>query len=465
MQFQKPVMRQEQRLKMSPQLYQAIKLLTLPLVDLRLKIQEEIEKNPALEIVEDHSTVSSDEDSFTKQKDDYSKADDYNIFEETSDSGYSKYQGDEEDDSNRKFIEGAIARPESLQDHLLWQLRLQPIPSSLFRIGEILISNLDGNGFHIQPPENCIKLQELPFLEKVIPLIQKLDPVGCCTKDFKESLVVQIHNHPHPVPLAEDVVERYFDLLEKGKYKEIANKLKIKENNIQEIVEFLNELNPLPGKNYATVPPDYVVPDIMVKLKDGDFVIILNDEEIPVLGINPFFTDIAVDKKHKDEKNLNEFVSSSIKNARWFIKSIKRRNETLLKVCKAIIEFQRDFFRKGPKYLVPLTLKDIAEQVNVHEGTVSRITNGKYIQTEWGIFELKYFFSNSISGSGSRGSRISKQSVKEQIREIVETEGKASHLSDKRIAELLLEKGIKIERRTVTKYRNELNIMSSYQRR
>ncbi len=450
---------------MSPQLYQAIKLLTLPLVDLRLKIQEEIEKNPALEIIEDQSGTSTEEEKFTQRKEDFNKTEDYNIFEETSDSGYNKYQDDEEGDSNRKFIEGAIARPESLQDHLLWQLRLQPIPASWFKVGEMLISNINGNGFHIQPPENCVRKQDLPLLEQILPLIQSLDPVGCCTRDFKESLIVQIQHHPHPVPLSDIVVAQYFDLLEKGKFKEIAGKLKIREAEVKEITDFIAELDPIPGVNYATSPPDYVVPDIMVKLKDGEFVIILNDEEIPVLGINPFFTGIAEDKRHKDEKNLNEFVSSSIKNARWFIKSIKRRNETLLKVCKAIIEFQRDFFRKGPKYLVPLTLKDIAEQVNVHEGTVSRITTGKYVQTEWGIFELKYFFSNSISGSGSRGSRISKQSVKEQIKEIVETEGKMSHLSDKRIAELLLEKGIKIERRTVTKYRNELNIMSSYQRR
>jgi len=431
------------------------------MVDLRLKIQEEIEKNPALEIVEDNTTVTLEEDNYSKQNND-----DYNIFEEGSDSGFNnKYQDDEGEDSKRKFLEGTISRPESLQDHLLWQLRLQPIPNLMFKIGEMLISNLNENGFHIQPPENVVRKQEIPLLEKILPLLQTLDPIGCCTKDFKESLIVQIKNHPKPVPLSEVIVENYFDLVEKGKYKDIATKLKLSEDQVEEIVDFISELVPFPGQNFATAPPEYVVPDIMVRLKDGEFVIILNDEEIPVLGINPFFTDIIVDKKHKDEKKLNEFVNSSIKNARWFIKSIKRRNETLLKVCRAIIELQREFFRKGPKYLAPLTLKDIAEQVNVHEGTVSRITTGKYIQTEWGIFELKYFFSNSISGSGSKGSRISKQSVKESIREIIQEEGGNKHLSDKMIAEILEKKGIKIERRTVTKYRNELNIMSSYQRR
>jgi len=450
-------MRQEQKLKMTPQLYQAIKLMSLTLIDLRTKIQEEIEKNPALEIIEDKSMVSLDD--IPKKE----SEEDYTIFEETSDSGYSNYNKSQDGDSKRMFIEGTLSRPESLQDHLIWQLRLQPIPKSWFQIGKKLIGNLDNSGFHIESPEKLVKPDEIETMYRVMKLIQGFDPVGVCTKDYKESLQVQIQNHPDPEPYAYEIITDYLELLEKGKFKEISSKLKISDQEVRDIIEFFQELDPIPGRNFATEPPKFVIPDVMVKSKEGEFVLILNDEEIPVLGINPFFNDIIGDKNHKEEKDLNNFVNSSINSAKWFIQSIKRRNDTLIKVCKAIIEFQRDFFRKGPIAIVPLTLKDIASEVDVSEATISRITNGKYIQTEWGTYELKFFFSNSISGSGSKGSRISKQSVKTIIQEIIE-ETKGEHLSDKRIGEILETKGIKIARRTVAKYRKELDILSSYDR-
>jgi RNA polymerase sigma-54 factor len=442
---------------MTPQLYQAIKLMSLTLLDLRSKIQEEIENNPALEIIEDR-TIASIED--IPKKD----SEDYNIFDETSDSGYTNYSKSGDGDLKRKFIEGVLSRPESLQDHLLWQLRLQPISQSLYKIGEILIGNLDESGFHRESPENLIKPEQLETMYMVMKLIQTFDPVGTCTKDYKESLLVQTENHPDPEPCAYDIINDYLDLLEKRKFKDIAAKLKISEEEVQDVFDFIKELDPLPGRNFTTEPSKFVIPDVMVKSKDGEFVLILNDEEIPVLGINPFFDELSGRNAKENKKDINTFVTSRINSAKWFIQSIQRRNDTLVKVCKAIVEFQRDFFRRGPKFLIPLTLKDIARDVDVSEATISRITNGKYIQTEWGTYELKFFFSNSISGSGSKGSRYSKQSVKIIIREIIETEGMEKHLSDKRIAEILESKGIKLARRTVAKYRKELDILSSYKR-
>jgi RNA polymerase sigma-54 factor len=202
-------------------------------------------------------------------------------------------------------------------------------------------------------------------------------------------------------------------------------------------------------------------------MREGELVIILNDEEIPALSINPFFEEVSSQPASKDseQKAARRFANSSVKDARWFIHSIQLRNQTLLKTARAIIDFQRDFFVKGPKYLVPLTLKDIAAEVGVHEATVSRITTAKYMQTDFGIFELKYFFSNSISGTGSTGSRFSKEAVKETIKEILEEESKSGkHLSDQRISDLLKKQGISIARRTVAKYRKELDISSSYDR-
>jgi RNA polymerase sigma-54 factor len=457
-QIQKHVLKQEQKLKMTPQLYQAIKIMALPIQDLRLCIREEIEKNPALEIIEDKTIESFDEVSSRS-------SDDYDFFDETSDSGYLTYQRNSSEDLKRKFIEGVLTRPESLHDHLLWQLKLQPISDKWYSIGEMLVLNLDENGFHIEPPELLVKEEDKEILYNMMKMIQGFDPVGVCTMDYKEALMVQIEHHPEPHPLSYKVVEQYVEYLENGKYKEIAKQLHISEEDIKNVLHFIRILDPLPGRNFATETPKYVIPDVRVTIKEGEFHIILNDEDIPVLGINPFFDKIKSSKKHGEEKDAKTFVNSSINEAKWFIKSINQRNSTLLKVCKAVVEFQRDFFRRGPKYLVPLTLKDISQEIGVHEATVSRITNGKYIQTEFGIFELKYFFTNSISGSGSTGSRFSKEGVKQIIKEIITSEGGEENLSDSRIVDILANRGIKIARRTVSKYRKELGIMSSFQRR
>lgn len=457
MQYQKPVIRQEQRLKMTPQLYQAIKIMALPLQELRTSIQDELEKNPALEIIEDNSLVSLDEKAGNLK-------DDYDFFDNSSDPGYNLKKRNSTEDSKRSFIEGVLTRPESLHDHLLWQLRLQPINRKNYRIGELLIRNLDNNGFHIEPPESLVKEGELKILGKMKSLINKFDPAGVCTRDYQEALLIQIENHAHSVPGSYEVVELHLKLLEKEKYKDIARAIHKSEEEVMEILEFIRTLDPLPGRNYSIEPVSHVIPDVVVKLKDGEFILVLNDEEIPVLGIDPFYAHLNEKKEQAGKKEVKHFVQNSLQNARWFIRSINQRNNTLLKVCRSIIELQRGFFRGGAKYLIPLTLKDIAGEIGVHEATVSRVTNGKYVQTEWGIFELKYFFTNSVPGTGVAGRRFSKEGVKQIIREIVEAEGKKKNLTDQKIMEILKNKGVNIARRTIAKYRKELDIMSSYSR-
>jgi RNA polymerase sigma-54 factor len=266
--------------------------------------------------------------------------------------------------------------------------------------------------------------------------------------------------HPNPVPGSAEIVEKHLELLEREKYREIARITRISVKEVEKIKEFLHELDPLPGRNFSSEQPRYVIPDVMVKVQEGEFIIVLNDEEIPVLGINSFYASIQDHKEQYRQKDLKRFVKSGVQEARWFIRSIRQRNETLLKVCKAIVEFQREFFRKGPKYLVPLSLKDIAAEIGVHEATVSRVTNGKYVQTEWGIFELKFFFSNLVPGGG----RFSKEGVKQMIKEIIEEEGGKKRLTDQKIGEILVAKGVRIARRTIAKYRKELDIMSSHHR-
>lgn len=456
---------------MTPQLYQAIKIMALPLIELRDTIQEELEKNPALEIVEENAPLSLDDTGRrTSEEQEY--------FENTSDPGYIKVKGaNSREDAHRKFIEGVLTRSESLREHLLWQLRLQPISEVEFRIGEYLIRNLDDNGFHIEKPENLLlsldpegfplenpedslSREKLDVMKRVMELIQGFDPIGTCTQDYRESILVQIKLHPDSLPRAADIVEKYFEQLEREKYKEIARSMRIPVKEVAKVKEFLRELDPFPGRNYSTEQPRYVVPDVMVKIQEGELVIVLNDEDIPVLGINSFYASIQDHEERYKQKDLKRFVKNGVHEAHWFINSIRRRNQTLLKVCKAIIEYQRDFFRKGSKYLVPLSLKDIAAEIGVHEATVSRVTNGKYIQTEWGIFELKYFFTNLVPGGG----RFSKEGVKQMIREIIEEEGSRKRLTDQKIGEILEAKGVRIARRTIAKYRKELDIMSSHHR-
>jgi RNA polymerase sigma-54 factor len=459
-QLQKPALIAEQRQKLSPQMIQSIKLLAMPLQELKEQIQEEIESNPALEVVSDGSTLSLENLPESEPR----EGEDSSPFENSSDPGFSSHSG-ANDDSKRMFIEGAIARPETLQEHLLWQLRLQRIDEGRRAIGEALIQNLDDDGFHKEDPYILIPKVSKADIDDVMSLVRGFEPVGTACADYRESLLVQAALAGDAPPAAIAILHDCMELLEKGKHAEIQKRLKLAEGRLQEALTFIKSLAPFPGRAYSTEEPRYVLPDIMVKLKDGDFVIVLNDEEIPVLGIDPFFDSLAgrSETERRRDRATSAYVRDNIKQAKFFIHSIHQRNQTLLKVARAVVEYQRAFFAEGPKRLAPLTLKDVADEIGVHETTVSRIANRKYMQTDWGIFELRYFFTNSISGAGSRGSSFSKEGVKQVIKEIIEAE--ASILSDRDIVDVLARKGIKLARRTVAKYRGELDLGSSFGRK
>ncbi len=441
---------------MSPQMYQSIQMMALPLYDLRAKIQEEVEKNPALEVVKEAASASLEEVKSGSQ-------DDWDYFENSSDPGYIRSYNSEASDLKQKFLEGALSRGESLQEHLLSQLAIQPLDDLHYKIGELLIQNLDENGFHREDPYTFIDEKYHPIIPELMTIIQEFDPQGVCVKDYKESLLVQAGLKGDAPEKTSQVIENYLPMIKKDKTSEIAKKLGITPEEVEEITSYIKTLNPYPGRLYSNEPPRYVIPDLSVKIENGEFIIVLNEEEIPVLGISPFFEEKenSIPTESKEDK---KYIRESLRDARWFIRSLQLRNQTLFKITKAIIEFQRNFFLKGPKYLSPLTLKDVADEVGVHETTVSRISNAKYVQTEWGIFPLKYFFSNSISGAGSKGSRYSKGGVKEIIREIIEDNSTGKKLSDQKISDILKSRGINIARRTVAKYRSELLIDSSFDR-
>lgn len=457
MQAQRPVLVAEQRQKLNPRMLQSIKILALPVADLTEEIQAELEANPALEVLDDHSEVSLEsyaEEKIEAPSDDWSNDD--------ADFGYSASGGDE--DSKRKFLEGAIALPETLQEHLLSQFRILPLPEEKREIGERLIQNLDDNGFHRTSPEELCPTRPPDELLEIMSIIRRLDPCGTCTADYRESLLVQASMDPDAPEGAVEILRDHLDNFEKGKYAEMRKALRLKEPQLDTILNYIKTLSPFPGRVFSTEKTRYVIPDLAIHIEDNEFVIELNDEIIPVLGINPFFAELSA--KKSGGKEATSFAKQNIEKARFFIGSIQQRNVTLIKVAKAIAKFQARFFLEGPKAMQPLTLKDVAEEIGVHETTVSRIANGKYVQTEWGIFELRRFFTNAVPGTSSGTMQHSKEGAKEVIKEILESEkDKGSVLSDREIMDILAQRGIKIARRTVAKYRGELDMDSSFSRR
>jgi RNA polymerase sigma-54 factor len=448
MQLQRQSFVQEFKLKMNPQLYQSIKLMELPVIDLRERIEQELESNPALEIIEDNSTVRLDEAETQRREE-------YEYFETSSDPG--RRINEQAAEEHRRFIEGALTRPETLQEHLLWQLQLEPIDDELRIIAETLIQNLDDDGFHKEEPETLFASPQ-PRLIEAMELVRGLEPAGTCTSDYRQSLKVQTALLPD-APAGIDKVLENLELLERENYSALAKKTALNEENARIACEYIKKLSPFPGRSFAPGKVRYVVPDVRVVRDNDEFFISLNDEAFPVLGINRFFEEM--DKS--PDREARDFAHEKTREARLFISHLSQRNKTLMRVSAAILEHQRLFFINGPKYLAPLTLGDIAKELDLHETTISRTANGKYMQTEWGIYEIRYFFTNSISGAGSSGSRFSKGSVKEIIREIIASENRL--LSDQDISALLNQKGIALARRTVAKYRKELDMGSSYTRK
>ncbi|ULQ59371.1 RNA polymerase factor sigma-54 [Brucepastera parasyntrophica] len=473
MQRQKQTLVQQQRLSLSPQLMQSIKLMAMPFADLRETIFEELEKNPALEVISDPFETSNRQMPAAPVKT----------------LSLASKRGQEESDRHLDFIENALSRGETLQTHLLEQLGEMSVSGPLADFSALVIQNLDRDGFNIVPPEELPGAENKKLLEESVFLVQGMDPPGCATCGFQESLVVQARllkqdtSSPRIISIIDKtiyILENHFSLLEKARPEVLVKNFAknsppdfvITLAEAEEILTIIRSLDPFPGRIFDSAPDSYIVPDVFVKRTEEGFSIVINDEEIPVLGISPFFKKME-NEKHaqgidaKETSSERKFVRESVKEARWFIHTLERRNQTIRKVASAIVDFQQNFFLYGPSRLAPLRMKDVAEEIGMHEATVSRAANGKYLQCSWGIFEIRYFFSTQVgsprsSGTSSSAGQHSRQSVKEVIRQIIENSSEP--LSDQKIADQLALRGIKIARRTVAKYRAELTIGSSYDR-
>lgn len=447
MQSQRLTTRQSlaQKQVMTQKLIQSIRLMAMPLQELRETIRDEADKNPALEIVREAAEVPLPSRDNPEPE----------AFANSSDPGY--LPGPKGDpDGRQRFLEGAVFREESLGDHLTAQLHLTKIPENIQNTAEKIIWNLDGDGFHQEDPDFLSAETTPEELDWALRTVRALDPQGCACSGWKESLIVQAGIRGDAPPHFARFVTEALPMMEKKRPSDVRASMNMSEDDWEDLEEYIKCLQPFPGRLYSADAPQYIAPDIVVRKEEGEYQLILNDEVMPVLRVDPEFENI--EDSNKDTK---KFIASHAREARYFINSLAQRDNTLLKTARSIVEFQRDFFTGGPGCLKPLTLKNIAEDIGVHETTVSRITTNKYIQTEWGLFELKYFFSSSVSGPD--GSGVSKVAVQEVIKNILTEAPPGKRLSDQKITDLLSGKGISVARRTVAKYRKELDLPSSYQ--
>jgi RNA polymerase sigma-54 factor len=453
---------QKQQLKLSPQLLQSFELMALPLAELQERIKTEIESNPALELpgMGEVSYENFAEKTTLQEKkgqdDSYSDSSSYG-----SDVG-SGYDF-EAADRQQKFMENALSTEETLQEHLLSQLGCEQLTESEYEVGQIFITDFDANGFFRQDPQDLLRTEQLPHKEKILSLIQGFDPIGVGARDWRESLILQAkakklnkEDLSHFTSLVYDKLE----LMRANKQQLVAKQLGIDAGELDSLYEFLKTLTPYPGQSFANGPEEYVTPDLSIHQIENNLVMKMNNSSLPDLTINAEFASLCDDLGNsEEEKKTQTYIQHHIKNANDLIFQVHIRNQTLYRVGEILMDYQKDFFLNGPQYLRPLTQKTVADILGVHETTISRISTAKWIDTDWGILPLKKLFSNAV---GDEGEEVSKNAAKETIRQIIQEHQGEKALSDQKISDLLKERGIAVARRTVAKYRNELNIDPSF---
>lgn len=451
-----------QQLVLTPQLQLSIKVLQLNHLELKESIDLEVQENPVLEIEESQSETKETIDEDVKRiLDNYAHIRD-NF--ETTEKSYKKGTKSEDDDEN--VWENFVTKKPDLYNHLLWQLHLGHFSDKEIMIGEEIIGNIDPDGYMRVPLDDIAKQINVTVdeIESVLKRIQQFDPVGIGSRNLSECLLAQLEVYESDKKeLLKQIISQHLDELSKKNFKKIAHSLSISVEEVEECFNIIRSLNPKPGQcfNFTSDENQYVEPDVYV-IKDGDdYLVTINYDGIPSLKINKYY-EILLKNKNLDVKT-KEFLQEKIKNAYWFIKSIHQRGSTILRVAKAIVEHQRDFFDKGVNYMKPLTLKDLSSILELHESTISRVTSNKFMLTPRGLFEMKYFFSTGIRKVGSED--VASVSVKEIIKDLIANEDTKSPLSDQEISDILKAKGYNIARRTVTKYRESMGILSSNMRK
>jgi RNA polymerase sigma-54 factor len=470
-----------QELKINPRLYQAMDLLYMPLLDLQQHIKQEMLNNPFLELEE--PAVSEDDavaNEVQKEKEEQKNKDEIDweeILLDGFDSGGRRAEYEE-----REYFEPVTVASRDLYDHLRDQLLLLRQSMRQVLVGEEIIGNLDETGYLTCSLEQIRQslnqwLEEtggfedeedpqLPFelaeIEAMLRTLQGFDPAGVAARNLRECLLLQLCDADQDDTLAHTIVDRYFDQLINHRWSEISKDLGLTPKEVQTAADEIAKMDPKPGLKYAAPSDNYIVPDLVVEKIDAEYLVFLNDTSLPRLKLSRTYRAIARDKNKFRGEN-KEFISTKLNSANWMIQAIEQRRQTMLKVMNFIVDRQREFFEKGVQYLRPLTLREVAEVINMHESTVSRVTNEKFVQTPRGVYPLKFFFSSGLATTS--GEDVSARGIKARIQKLVGDEEPKKPLTDQAIVNILREEGIQIARRTVAKYRDQLGILSARMRK
>ncbi|EJX7505011.1 RNA polymerase factor sigma-54 [Escherichia coli] len=468
-------LRLSQQLAMTPQLQQAIRLLQLSTLELQQELQQALESNPLLEQIDTHEEIDTRETQDSETLDTADALEQKEMPEELPlDASWDTiYTAGTPSGTSGDYIDDELPvyqgeTTQTLQDYLMWQVELTPFSDTDRAIATSIVDAVDETGYLTVPLEDILESigdEEIDIdeVEAVLKRIQRFDPVGVAAKDLRDCLLIQLSQFDKTTPWLEEarlIISDHLDLLANHDFRTLMRVTHLKEDVLKEAVNLIQSLDPRPGQSIQTGEPEYVIPDVLVRKHNGHWTVELNSDSIPRLQINQHYASMCNNARNDGD---SQFIRSNLQDAKWLIKSLESRNDTLLRVSRCIVEQQQAFFEQGEEYMKPMVLADIAQAVEMHESTISRVTTQKYLHSPRGIFELKYFFSSHVNTEG--GGEASSTAIRALVKKLIAAENPAKPLSDSKLTSLLSEQGIMVARRTVAKYRESLSIPPSNQRK
>ncbi|EGA0689738.1 RNA polymerase factor sigma-54 [Escherichia coli] len=468
-------LRLSQQLAMTPQLQQAIRLLQLSTLELQQELQQALESNPLLEQIDTHEEIDTRETQDSETLDTADALEQKEMPEELPlDASWDTiYTAGTPSGTSGDYIDDELPiyqgeTTQTLQDYLMWQVELTPFSDTDRAIATSIVDAVDDTGYLTVPLEDILESMgdeeiDIDEVEAVLKRIQRFDPVGVAAKDLRDCLLIQLSQFDKTTPWLEEarlIISDHLDLLANHDFRTLMRVTRLKEDVLKEAVNLIQSLDPRPGQSIQTGEPEYVIPDVLVRKHNGHWTVELNSDSIPRLQINQHYASMCNNARNDGD---SQFIRSNLQDAKWLIKSLESRNDTLLRVSRCIVEQQQAFFEQGEEYMKPMVLADIAQAVEMHESTISRVTTQKYLHSPRGIFELKYFFSSHVNTEG--GGEASSTAIRALVKKLIATENPAKPLSDSKLTSLLSEQGIMVARRTVAKYRESLSIPPSNQRK
>ncbi|ELG8360041.1 TPA: RNA polymerase factor sigma-54 [Escherichia coli] len=468
-------LRLSQQLAMTPQLQQAIRLLQLSTLELQQELQQALESNPLLEQIDTHEEIDTRETQDSETLDTADALEQKEMPEELPlDASWDTiYTAGTPSGTSGDYIDDELPvyqgeTTQTLQDYLMWQVELTPFSDTDRAIATSIVDAVDDTGYLTVPLEDILESMgdeeiDIDEVETVLKRIQRFDPVGVAAKDLRDCLLIQLSQFDKTTPWLEEarlIISDHLDLLANHDFRTLMRVTRLKEDVLKEAVNLIQSLDPRPGQSIQTGEPEYVIPDVLVRKHNGHWTVELNSDSIPRLQINQHYASMCNNARNDGD---SQFIRSNLQDAKWLIKSLESRNDTLLRVSRCIVEQQQAFFEQGEEYMKPMVLADIAQAVEMHESTISRVTTQKYLHSPRGIFELKYFFSSHVNTEG--GGEASSTAIRALVKKLIAAENPAKPLSDSKLTSLLSEQGIMVARRTVAKYRESLSIPPSNQRK